>query len=63
MLGCQVFNSLILFCLDLEDERFTLALHFLSEQKHLVLELKRDFVGDALKFTAHLGGALVKVLC
>ena len=28
-----------------------------------MFELEADLIGDALKLTTHLGGALVKVLC
>ena len=63
MFGSQVLNSLILFGLDLENQGLSLALHLLSQQQHLVLELQRDLIRDPLEFTAHLSRTLVEIFC
>lgn len=63
MFGSQVLNSLILFGLDLEYKRLSLALHLFSQQQHLVLELQRDLICDSLELTAHLSRTLVEIFC
>lgn len=63
MFGSQVLNSLILFGLDLEYKRLSLALHVFSQQQHLVLELQGDLICDSLELTAHLSRTLVEIFC
>jgi hypothetical protein len=59
MFVCQGLDRCILLSLNHGDGLLSSLLHFFTEEKHLMLEFGRDFVGYALELPAHLGRTLI----